>query len=98
MREVRPKEELYEINNDPHEINNLADDPAFASKLKQLRGRLDTWMDETHDNGRVAESKEMYDSDMAIYLSTIKRRSTPAHLKIIEDNIAVMRKWAAEGK
>ena len=98
MREVRPKEELYEINNDPHEINNLADDPAFAGKLKQLRGRLDTWMEETNDNGRVAESKKMYDSDMAIYLSTIKRRSTPAHLKIIEDNIAVMRNWAAEGK
>jgi hypothetical protein len=55
-------------------------------------------MEETNDNGRVAESKKMYDSDMAIYLSTIKRRSTPAHLKIIEDNIAVMRKWAAEGK
>jgi len=98
MREVRPQEELYDVNNDPHEINNLADDPAFAGKLKELRGRLDTWMEETDDKGRVAESDEMYDSDMAIYLSTIKRRSTPAHLKIIEDNIAVMRKWAAEGK
>jgi hypothetical protein len=63
-----------------------------------LRGRLDTWMEETDDKGRAAESKEMYDSDMAIYLSTIKRRSTPENLKIIEDNIALMKKWAAEGK
>lgn len=98
FREVRPNEELYDIRNDPHEVNNLADDPAFAGKLKELRGRLDTWMEETDDKGRASESKEMYDSDMAIYLSTIKRRSTPAHLKIIEDNIALMRKWAAEGK
>jgi arylsulfatase A-like enzyme len=98
FREVRPKEELFDVKSDPYEINNLADDPAFASKLKELRGRLDTWMEETNDKGRVAESEEMYDSDMAVYLNSLKRRSTPAHLKIIEDNIALMRKWAAEGK
>ena len=98
FREERPKEELFDVRTDPHEVNNLAGDPAFAGKLKELRGRLDTWMEETDDKGRAAESKEMYDSDMAIYLSTIKRRSTPENLKIIEDNIALMKKWAAEGK
>jgi len=96
FRDVRPLEELYDVNNDPHEINNLANDPAFADRLKEMRGWLDTWMVETDDKG--AESAEMYDSDMAVYLNTMKRKNNPAHLKVIKDNIAVMKKWAAEGK
>ncbi|MFT5093728.1 MAG: arylsulfatase A-like enzyme, partial [Porticoccaceae bacterium] len=96
FRDVRPPEELYDVKNDPHEINNLANDPAFAGRLKEMRGWLDTWMVETDDKG--AESAEMYDSDMAVYLNAMKRKNNPAHLKVIKDNIAVMKKWAAEGK
>ena len=98
MREVRPKEELYDVRNDPYEINNLADDPAYAKKLKEMRGRLETWMEETDDKGGWAESAEMFDSDMTVYLNTIKRRSTPEHLKRIQDNIALMKRWAAVGR
>jgi twitching motility protein PilJ len=36
------------------EIRNLADDSKFAGKLKELRGRLETWMVETDDKGRPA--------------------------------------------
>jgi hypothetical protein len=61
FREVRPAEELYDVNADPHEINNLANDPRFADTLKELRGRLDSWMDETDDKGREPESAEMFD-------------------------------------
>jgi len=98
FRDVRPAEELYDLQHDPHEIHNLTDDPKFAEKLAELRGRLDHWMQETNDHGLTPESKEMYDSDMAIYVNTLKRRSTPAHLKVVQDNIALMRKWNAEGK
>ncbi len=99
FREVRPAEELYDVNADPNEINNLADDPKFAGKLKELRARLDTWMVETNDQGREPESAEMFDSDMAVYVNSLKRRKNdPAHIKVIEDNIALMKRWAAEGK
>ncbi|MDA1014305.1 MAG: sulfatase [Planctomycetota bacterium] len=98
FRDVRPPEELYDVTNDPHEINNLANSPAHAGKLKELRGRLDAWMIETDDKGRAPESTEMYDSDMAVYIKTLKRKNDPAHLKVLENNIALMRKWAAEGK
>ena len=98
FRKVRPPEELYDVRNDPYEINNLADDPAFAARLKELRERLDGWMVETGDQGREPESASMYDSDMAIYVETLKRRSTAAHLKIVEDNIALMKKWANQGR
>ena len=97
MRERRPAEELYDLQNDPFEISNLADIPEHVAQLIQMRGMLETWMEETDDRGRLPESPEMYDSDMAVYLSTIKRRG-PERLQIISDNIALMKKWAAEGR
>jgi len=38
--EARPAEALYDIESDPHEVNNLADDPTYASVLKDLRQRM----------------------------------------------------------
>jgi arylsulfatase A-like enzyme len=98
FREVRPREELYDLKNDPHEIHNLADDPAFAGTLKNMRGRLDAWMEDSGDQGRRPESAAMYDSDMAVYLKNLNRKKDSAHLQTLEDNIALMKKWASEGK
>lgn len=39
--EARSAEALYDLDEDPHEINNLADNPAYAKILKQLRRTLD---------------------------------------------------------
>ena len=54
--EERVPEEFYDIENDPHEINNLADDPEFADELKRHREILDTWIEETDDKGQYPES------------------------------------------
>lgn len=98
FRETRPEEELYDLKNDPYELNNLADDPGFLEKLVELRDRLDVWMEETDDKGLEAESEAQFESDMKVYLETIKIRGTPEQYKTIADNIAVMKKWAVEGK
>jgi N-sulfoglucosamine sulfohydrolase len=59
-----PAEELYDLESDPHEINNLADskDPTHVAKLKQLRGVLEKWIDETSDQGKTLEPKELADA------------------------------------
>lgn len=45
----RPTEELYDCQNDPHEIDNLANDPTHSQKLTELRSALDTWIHLTRD-------------------------------------------------
>ncbi|MEO0732023.1 MAG: sulfatase-like hydrolase/transferase, partial [Bacteroidota bacterium] len=37
----KPLEELYDTQTDPHQVRNLAGEPAFFSKLAELRGVLD---------------------------------------------------------
>jgi arylsulfatase A-like enzyme len=43
-RYIHHGEELYDLVNDPHELNNLAHDPAHAIRKAELAGELDHWM------------------------------------------------------
>jgi N-sulfoglucosamine sulfohydrolase len=55
MAPEKPVEELYDLANDPHEINNLAADPAMAGVLADMRARLDAWLADCNDQGALAE-------------------------------------------
>lgn len=55
--EAKPFEELYDSENDPHEIKNLAGDPAQAAALDRLRKALDAWMLEIKDLGFLPEAE-----------------------------------------
>ena len=59
-----PAEELYDLQSDPHEIKNLVDskDPAHSKKLAELRGVLNKWIEDTNDQGRTLEPKELADA------------------------------------
>lgn len=45
----RPKFELYDLESDPHEVKNLADDPAAAALLKELQEKLKAFQKRTKD-------------------------------------------------
>ncbi|MCP5120138.1 MAG: sulfatase, partial [bacterium] len=47
MAPRRPVEELYDLEKDPWETTNVADDPAYAGTLVELRAELDAWVEET---------------------------------------------------
>ncbi len=91
---TRPKEELYDLNDDPYELNNRAADPGYSGMLEKLRNRLDEWIEATGDKGRNPEPAAMYDSDMAVYLNQTKGERA----EILKRNIATMKRWEAEGK
>ena len=54
---TKPLEELYDLNNDPYEVHNLANDPAHTEKLKLLRSQLSQWQASIKDRGFTPESE-----------------------------------------
>jgi len=52
-----PPEELFDLDRDPYEIENLVNStrPEHRAALKRLRGALEKWIVETNDQGRVLE-------------------------------------------
>lgn len=57
MSDRRPPEELYDTAADPHEIRNLAADPAYGDVLRRMRAATEAWMREIGDLGHVAEDQ-----------------------------------------
>jgi len=53
--QARVPEELYDLQNDPHEIHNLADNPKYADELAKHRAILEKWIEETDDQGQYPE-------------------------------------------
>jgi len=45
----RPAEELYDLEKDPDQLNNVADDPAYAEAKKRLAGELTAYLKKTGD-------------------------------------------------
>ncbi|MCP5433165.1 MAG: sulfatase [Alphaproteobacteria bacterium] len=51
----RPEFELYDVQKDPFEFTNLADDPAYATVKAELLAKLEAWMKEQGDEGVATE-------------------------------------------
>ncbi|MEL7588323.1 MAG: sulfatase [Prolixibacteraceae bacterium] len=60
MSPVRPKEELYDLTNDPFEMENLSADPDYAADLEHMRRALDEWV-ARNDKGVYPEDREEID-------------------------------------
>ena len=54
-----PAEELYDLERDPHELDNLVDSPEHSQVLEDLRGRLEKWIEESGDLGAIPEDPEV---------------------------------------
>ena len=52
----RPAEELYDMEKDPHQVNNLATDPKYKTELERHREILNQWIKNTNDQGEKPES------------------------------------------
>jgi N-sulfoglucosamine sulfohydrolase len=45
----RPRHELYDLEADPDEVQNLADGPEYRDRLTELQAKLKTWQKRTND-------------------------------------------------
>jgi HEAT repeat protein len=59
MSATKPREELYDIIADPHELVNLAESPGFSTRLERMRAAHLRWQDETRDLAWIPEP-ELY--------------------------------------
>jgi len=53
----KPMEELYDLTSDPHEVNNLANDPEYAERKVTMRRELEQWMVNNGDLGLIPEAE-----------------------------------------
>ena len=54
--ERKPAEELYDTENDPWEVNNLAGDPNYNDVLKRMRQANRDWVLKINDTGFIPEA------------------------------------------
>ena len=55
FQRTKPTEELYDLENDPHEINNLAGASGHIEVLERLRTAHERWVTRTKDVGLIPE-------------------------------------------
>ena len=76
MAAHKPREELYDLEADPWEMNNLAVNTEYDGHLRRLRSALNRWEEETGDLGRNAEAPS------AVGQALLKRiRSRPDRIR-----------------
>jgi cytochrome c oxidase subunit 1 len=78
---LRPREELYDLKKDPHQVHNIAADPAYTATRAALEKRL---MDELHRTGdpRVVEDGRFFETPpMAGPLATRPKSPSPEALR-----------------
>jgi len=73
LAQTKPVEELYDTLVDPWEMHNLADDPAYSAKLKELRAELASWMKRMGDKGLVPEPELL----RTVYPDNQREQATP---------------------
>ena len=68
--EEKPAEELFDVQADPHNIHNLADDPQYQGKLEELRKANQQWLLDIRDVGFLPEAMMLdiaQDSSTTLY-------------------------------
>ncbi|WP_242205396.1 sulfatase family protein [Aestuariivivens insulae] len=78
--ETKTNEELYDCTKDPHNLNNLAKDPKYASILSKMRQTLKEHMAQRPDLGLVPESQLINE----MWPNFVQPTTKPVTLNVVE--------------
>ena len=85
MADQKPAEELYDLDSDPHEVNNLAADPNHQQTLERLRAVHLQWVLKTRDIGLIPESEIERREKLAGARYNILEKADPELIKRIRN-------------
>jgi arylsulfatase A-like enzyme len=77
----RPTEELFDLDADPWELKNLAQEAEFETVLAEMRQRLDRWIQTTKDQIPTQRTPDKFDRESGTPLTP---RRTPSKHKTTE--------------
>ena len=84
--ELIPELQLYDINKDPYEINNLAYDPGYKDKVLLLENVLEEWIERNNFYGELEE-----DDLIEVFWPGNSQPQTTQPLHIIKDGLLYLR-------
>jgi hypothetical protein len=104
MADTRPPEELYDLQADPFELRNLADDASQAARLDEMRGQLDGWIAATNDTGATPENPLPAEYDLRTRVGgwmtnngVLTRQQGRLHMQWSGNGNVVHVPWVVEG-
>lgn len=85
FHQARPAEQLFDVETDPHEVNNLAGNPKYAQALEKLRSRMQEKLSEINDLSFYPESHMVEEALGNGIQYGMKHRSELARLAAVAD-------------
>lgn len=73
MAPHRPPEELYDLEHDPFELQNLANQSASRSELERLRANMNAWLKDTGDVTKRPENPDEVRSELDLLQKSVQR-------------------------
>ncbi len=89
----KPIEELYDCENDPHNVHNLANDPNHASTLSKMRKATEDWQIDVGDLGMISEPVLME----RIEKLRVKVAAPELRVEASDDGLRIVAASATEG-
>ena len=89
FRTAKQTHELFDTLEDPHELNNLAQDPGYADILEGLQAEMNRWLAQIQDTPELSESRLI---DKLWSGSETKPRTAPPEI-IVKNGRASISSW-----
>jgi arylsulfatase A-like enzyme len=87
FRTEKVREEMYDVETDPYELNNLAGDPDYEAQRQKLSDALDHWIEEIDDKGvRYRTEKELM---LSMWPEGVQPRTEMPDLRIEEGMVSL---------